>query len=209
MWRATLAIAISTPMLWCLSRKFSPSTANHETSIGLSLARDADCEDRYLWSVIFDVLASHGSNAERVTEGLGDPLPAKFCGIAFLDLCNRMAISGTAVKHAFESPEGHSRLRELLSSNKESESSYAISATAALPFISLQVSAELSAMASAHPDVAVRIENAWAQAKMGREPAVAQLAEFAKSTVRQSPNSLPRRTWARGANSRRGADCGC
>jgi hypothetical protein len=149
----------------------------------IKLARDTECEDRYLWSVIFDVLASHGSNAERVIDGLRDPLPTKFCGIAFLDLCNRMAISGTALKHAFESPEGHSRLRELLSSNKESESSYAISATAALPFISQQVSAELSEMASTHPDVVVRIENAWAQAKIGREPALAQLAEFARNPV--------------------------
>jgi hypothetical protein len=149
----------------------------------INLARDADCEDRYLWSVIFDVLASHGSIAERVIDGLRRPLPTKFCGIAFLDLCNRMAISGTAAKHAFESPEGYSRLRELLSSNKDAESSYAISATAALPFISHEVSAELMEMAGAHPEVAVRIENAWAQGKMGREPALAQLAEYARNPL--------------------------
>src|SRR6185503_1584106 len=65
----------------------------------------------------------------------------------------------------------------------ESESSYAISATAALPFVSQEISAELTRVASAHPQISVRIENAWAQAKMGREPALAQLAAFARNPL--------------------------
>ena len=154
-----------------------------DVQIVLRLARDSACEDRYLWSVIFSAFASHDSNIARVVDGLRHPLPRKYCGIAFLDFCNQTAISGALARHPFDSHEGHSLLREWLSSSDESQFSYAISATAAIPFIDQDVSAELATIAGAHVDVTVRIESAWAQAKLGQLSSVEQLADIARNPL--------------------------
>jgi hypothetical protein len=154
-----------------------------DVALVLQLARDPECEDRYLWSTIFSVFESHDANAVRVIDGLRNPLPKKYCRIAFLDFCNQAAIRGALSKHPFDTLEGRSLLREWLSSSDKSESSYAISATAALPFIDKDVSSELAAVAAAHPDATVRMESAWAQAKMGRLSGLEQLTELAKNPV--------------------------
>jgi len=154
-----------------------------DVELVLRLARDAECEDRYLWSVIFSVVGSHEANVLPIVDGLRDPLPRKFCGIAFLDFCNEAANRGASLKHPFDSVEGHLRLKELLSSEDESDFSYAISATAALPFIDKDASSKIAAMAESHPDVTVRMECAWAQAKMGQTSGLERLAEFARNPV--------------------------
>jgi hypothetical protein len=145
------------------------------------IACDPECGSSFLWQIVFNQLGRWQDNISRVLEEFRDPLPLQFAGIAFLDFCNELAIKGSLSKHPFDSPDGRVRLRGWLSSKETS--SYAVSATAALPFLAAETGAELAAIAASHPDVAVQIEGAWAEAKMGRDTGLERLAAFACSPV--------------------------
>ena len=90
-----------------------------DVELVLRLARDPECENRYLGSVIFKEFATRGSNVERVVAGLRHPLPRGNCGVAFLDFCNHAAIAGSLANHPFGSPEGYTRLHGWLTSADE------------------------------------------------------------------------------------------
>jgi hypothetical protein len=150
-----------------------------DVSLIVQLARDPQAEDGYLWSTVFHALANHDENAGRAVDGLRSPLPQRFCGIAFLDFCNRLAIAGSKAGHPFNSQEGRTRLKGWLSSVDPDERSYAVSATAALPFLDEGTAAELAAAAATHVDVNVRIEGAWAEAKRGADAGLERLAGYA------------------------------
>jgi len=135
--------------------------------------------DKYLWSVIFEIAAENGQSNTIIRE-LGQYLPAQFAGISYLDMCNRLAVEGKLSKHPFDSEPGFQLLRKLLQSQDRDEFSYAVSATAALPFINSRYQAELLKLASEHPDIDVRIESAWAGAKLGDDQSLQGLVELAK-----------------------------
>jgi hypothetical protein len=150
-----------------------------DISLILEVARDPKCEDRWLWSIVFRELAKVEGNVGPAVEGLRDPLPRQFCAIAFLDFCNQLAIKGTLLSHPFDSLKGRDQLRGWLTSERQRTSSYAVSATAALPFLAPEAAGELVEIAAKHPDALVRIEGAWAAAKMGRDIGLERLAAFA------------------------------
>lgn len=135
--------------------------------------------DNYLWSVIFEI-AAENDQYNTIIQELGQYLPAQFAGIGYLDMCNRLAVEGKLSKHPFDSEPGYQLLLKLLRSQDRDEFSYAVSATAALPFINNRYRTELLKLASAHPDIDVRIESAWAGAKLGDAESLQRLVELAK-----------------------------
>jgi hypothetical protein len=126
----------------------------------------------YLWSVIFGQIAADDEAFEVVHAALCEPLPRGFAAVAYLDACNSRCREEKLAKHPFDTPEGHSMLRGWLTGDEES---FAHSATGAVPFIASGVGGELLAVALGHANIAVRMEAAWASARLGDPNAVARL----------------------------------
>ena len=80
-------------------------------------------------------------------------------------------------QHPFDTPEGHSRLTAFLADPDPQNVSYAISSINAAPFVSADVQRKLFDLADQHADRALRLESAWAQAKVGLEQGKLALLE--------------------------------
>ena len=145
-----------------------------------ALARDPVFEGEWIWSIVFQLAVRHDEFALAMIAALRDPLPDKFCRVAFLDFAQGLANAGKLPEHPFDKPQGHAALRAWLSSTEQDEQSYAVSAVANLPFIEPAVRDELLEIALSHPNQRLRIEAAWAQAKCGDVRGLDTLAELAK-----------------------------
>jgi hypothetical protein len=119
--------------------------------------------------------------ARRVFMALSDPLPDKFLAVSLLDAANRLWLEGGEMRHPFDSDQGVERLENWLRDPDPEHFSYAISATAALPFIQHARQDELFELAYTHPDVGVQLEAAWAAAKLDRPSGLKHLVEFCTS----------------------------
>lgn len=135
--------------------------------------------DGFMWSVIFNSCQAE-PQVDYLLESLGSELPLDFIGMAFLDFCNSQFLEGERSEHPFDSPEGISRLRGWLTGDDREEYSYAVSTTAALPFISEPARTELLALAMDHAHTPVQLEAAWASAKLGSDAGIKLLARFAE-----------------------------
>lgn len=122
--------------------------------------------DGYLWEVILRQFDEEHPYSIRVMRELSEPLPQGFLGVALLDAANRLALSEIEFRHPFDSDEGMTRLTAWLRSQNEDKFSYAVSATASLPFLSHPGTHDLLALALDHVDIDVQIEGAWAAVKM-------------------------------------------
>ena len=129
----------------------------------------------YLWSVLFSVFDENHPYRLRLFQALRDPLPGGFLGVAYLDLANSVLRAGYSSNHPFDTSEGRARLRSFLTDPDEL-SSFAHSATAALPFIARPERDAMLALAMDHPDVDVQLEAAWAAARLGSDSALKFLA---------------------------------
>ncbi|MRR11641.1 HEAT repeat domain-containing protein, partial [bacterium] len=126
--------------------------------------------DGFMWSVVLGQFDEDHPHAERLLSALRDPLPSGFLLVSYLDMANALAIAGRIKAHPFDSAPGTQQLDRWLRDENPDHFSYAHSATASLPFIRPKQRRTLLAIASAHPDVSVRLEAAWAQVK-GGDPA--------------------------------------
>lgn len=134
--------------------------------------------DAYMWSVIISIFSKDHPHRDLVFEALGDPLPSEFLAVALLDSANHAAIEGDLQHHPFDSAEGHKRLQNWLEDRDPENSSYAHSATAALPFVSNPARDQLLALAMDHVNSGVQIEAAWAAGRLGREGGLKVLSRF-------------------------------
>lgn len=134
--------------------------------------------DGYMWSVVLGNFKSGHPEAELLYRSLRDPLPPDFIGVSLLDAANACLIEGGEIVHPFDSSEGKRRLGAWLTNTDPSESSYAHSATAALPFISNPERDPLLTLAMTHLDAGVQIEAAWAAAKLEREDGLRRLVGY-------------------------------
>jgi hypothetical protein len=132
--------------------------------------------DDYFWSAVFR-FDEHHPHARRMMEALRDPLPEGFVGITLLDNANQLAIAGAIDAHPFDTPAGRARLAGYLRDPLAENFSYAHSATAALPFLSDR--GDLLEVAAQHPEPSVRMEAAWAAAKVGDDTGLDRLAQLA------------------------------
>ncbi len=133
----------------------------------LRAARKPFATDAYLWSVVLAPFGEGHPGAERLFAELASPLPDKFMAICLLDAANEACREHGLKRHPFDSAEGGERLAKLLSSNRADQVSKAVSACAALPFLSEGRRAPLLDLARKHQDDTVRLEVAWAMAKLG------------------------------------------
>ena len=134
--------------------------------------------DGFMWSVILSGFADRHPERDFVYHELSNPLPAGFIAVGLLDSANREAIEGRLEKHPFDSEQGYAQLRTWLTSRDPDEFSYAHSATASLPFLGKPVREELLGLAREHASAGVRMEAAWASAKLGQEIGLHMLRDF-------------------------------
>ena len=143
-----------------------------------SAARKAGEEAGYMWSVILGQFDAEHACSRLLVDALRDPLPKGFLGIAYLDMANGLVIGGVVDRHPFDTEDGHGRLMEWLSDQNTDHISYAHSATVAIPFVAADHRDALFQLALAHPAAQVRMEAAWAQAKLGDEAGTKRLREL-------------------------------
>ncbi len=133
--------------------------------------------DEYMWEIVFGVYADEGHPlGTDLVDKLRDPLPTEFAAIAYLDLVNAVAREKRLATHPFDTEVGHKRLEAWLADSEPSNSSYAHSAAAALPFIESKARNSLAALAMDHANTGVQMEAAWASAYRGSTAGVTFLA---------------------------------
>ncbi len=133
--------------------------------------------DNYMWSVALSPFGEGHPGAPTLFGALSKPLPEKFLAVSLLDAANEAAREHKLKRHPFDSAAGKEKLAGYLSGRKASEASYAVSACAALPFIGASRRKPLVALARKHKDPAIRMEVAWATAKLGDKAGLDYLAE--------------------------------
>lgn len=131
------------------------------------VARSGYKADHYMWSVVLDPFGRGHPGAAMLFAKLSKPLPQKFLAVSLLDAANAAAREHGLRKHPFDSAAGARALAGYLGSRKPTQASYAVSACAALPFISPSRRKPLLALARRHKAPHVQMEAAWAAAKMG------------------------------------------
>jgi len=142
------------------------------------VARLPEYRDGYLWSVVLEVLARHREHALAVIDALREPLPEGSAAVAYLDLCNHYCREGNLEVHPFDNTAGRRRLKVWLSDPGSADT--AISATAALPFLRAQGRDALFSLAFDHLDPSVRMEAAWACARLGNASGLKMLQEMCR-----------------------------
>ena len=157
--------------------------ANYGTQEGtarvLSAARAAYKADDYMWSVILRAYAHDHPHTASLFLALRDPLPPSFIGVSLVDAANAACSADAALEHPFDTSAGATRLRQWLADVEVDRFSYAVSATAALPFLRRVSIDALLELASVHPHTPVRLESASAEARLQRPSGIARLARFA------------------------------
>lgn len=133
--------------------------------------------DSYPWCYVFGEFFEGHPQKEFVLGELSDPVPEGFLGICLLDCANEAATEEGLAKHPFDNPSGIERLNALLKNPDPEKSSFAISATSALPFISNPDQAQLTDVGMAHRDKTVQIAAASAAASAGMENGLSFLAK--------------------------------
>lgn len=124
--------------------------------------------DEYMWDVVFGLFGEENHpQSVALVEALRDPLPTEFAAVAYLDLCNALARGDRLKKHPFDTAAGRARLETWLADSDPDHFSYAVSAAAALPFVSTKARDALAALALDHADAQVQMEAAWASAYRG------------------------------------------
>ena len=122
--------------------------------------------DNWFWTIVTEPFGQGHPEADRFFGELADPLPEGFIAMALLDAANEACRESHAERHPFDTDAGVTRLRDYLTGETES---YAHSACAALPFVRHADRDTLLELARVHADDGVRMEAAWAMAKLDRQ----------------------------------------
>lgn len=141
-------------------------------------ARNPRMAAGYWWSMIFDSVCDSHPDAMDILEGLRDPLPSGPMGVAYMTFVNRLALENRITAHPYDTDAGIACLQAYLTDPDPEHYDYAVSATAALPFLKSHASSALQASADQHPDPIVRLEAAWALAKAGSKFGRHRLAQL-------------------------------
>lgn len=132
----------------------------------------------HLWIVILSMFTEAHPFRDELFASLSDPLPRGIVAMALLDAANESLVAGCFLQHPFDSEAGLTVLRGCLEDEDPEHECYATSATTALPFLEASGRDELLAIAAHHRGRDVRMEAAWAQAKLEREEGLEALARF-------------------------------
>lgn len=152
----------------------------HPPSFALiaDLAHDPATADSPWWELVFRSINPNDPEITGFIDRLTRHLPDGFAGVAFLDWANQSMLKHHIAKHPFDQAAGRARIETYLTDREPEHASHAVSATAALPFVTAP--AGLFALAASHPDRNVKIEAAWAKAKSGDLSGADELAAFCR-----------------------------
>lgn len=151
-----------------------------DVQLFLDAARAPLEPDSFWWQPAFHGFDEQNPGTSALIAGLADPLPPGFILMVYLDKCNALAIAGHLDSHPFASPAGVAALEAWLSSTKQDETSYAISACVALPFIGAPDRERLLQLTDRHPAAAVQMEAAWVRARLEIAVGADRLIDFAR-----------------------------
>lgn len=132
-------------------------------------ARKPHYNDHYLWSSIFNHAKNRHPKPEEVLNALRNPLPQKFCQIAFLDFSNSICGESNDHVHPFDTDEGFEYLLQLIDQQDEGDDSYILSAAKAAPFLTGNRAQSIIRRIRKHRDKTVRSEAEWAEARLGSD----------------------------------------
>jgi hypothetical protein len=142
-------------------------------------SRNTVFSDDYWWVGVFNNINEELPASASFCSQLANPLPKDFARVAFLDWANRVCIESKSTKHPFDSLEGIAALEEFLAGPDPENFSYAVSATAAIPFITNSKRDSLLVLSRDHPDPAVQLEAAWAKARLKIPDGIVELSAAA------------------------------
>lgn len=143
----------------------------------IALARAGVGVELPAWSGIFSQFSQDHPETAHVLGSLAETPPGGLLGVALLDAANRLRLEGSTLPHPFDSDAGRQQLLFWLEGQDHERHSYAHSAAAAVPFVGEAGRDQLLAAARGHPDQEVRLEAAWAAAKVGRQDGWDQLVQ--------------------------------
>jgi hypothetical protein len=152
-----------------------------DAALIVQAARDSDLAEGYLWDTIFGMTAERHPEAVEICGRLADPLPNGAIVTPYLNFANRLAREGVIGRHPFDSTAGVVRLSAFLTDRGAENYDSAISATSSIPFLDPGARETLLDLANRHPDGNVRLEEAWARAKLGQESGRARLVAFCRA----------------------------
>jgi len=138
--------------------------------------------DSSMWSIVLHQYNEEHPDTLKLLQALPDRLPAGFLRFSLLDCANSYAISRGpgAFQHPFDTVEGKQQLLEWLTDDESEEDHHAFSAATSLPFISNPERDRLLERALEHRQVDVRMEAAWASAKLGHQTGLAMLSQYCR-----------------------------
>lgn len=141
-------------------------------------ARSGFAPHGYLWSVVLGAFKPGHPHAHRVFAALGEELPTDPIGVAVLEAANRYLLDGGDLRHPFDTDAGTRKLQEWLADSDPDRSDYAVSAAVAIAFLRHPDRRRLLRMAADHPSGTVRLESAWAAARLGQPTGLDCLARL-------------------------------
>lgn len=136
--------------------------------------------DDYSWESIFRGMMQNDSKYTFVIKELGGFIPEDFIGITYLDMCNNLNIQSADFIHPFNNEEGVNYLKNIIQNYSEDTESYVVSATVSIPFLNENYRTSIIEEVNKLEAVSVKMEAAWACARLGMESAIEQLITFAR-----------------------------
>jgi hypothetical protein len=146
------------------------------TEVVIAATQKKTIAGSFWWQSVMDIYASGHPLAGPFFGAMAESLPQQFAGIALLDAANAACREHGLKAHPFDNADGVKRLTKLLKLKDISEFSFALSAAASLPFLAPRRRTPLMTLAAKHKDAGVRMELAWAQAKLGKSIGAKTLA---------------------------------
>jgi hypothetical protein len=156
--------------------------ARYETAEGtdkvIAAARAGFDRDGFGWTGVFSRYKASHPQTQRLLAALSDPPPPGGLAGTLLTAANSLLLGGAKLKHPFDSPTGRKRLLGWIRDPDPENSGAAHTATAAIPFLGRTGRRDLLAAASRNPDLGVRMEAAWAAARLGQKAGLQRLVRF-------------------------------
>lgn len=133
--------------------------------------------DNYRWNGVFRTYDDEHPQTEQFMARFAENPPAGFAGVLLLDAVNQLFLDDWEGKNPFNSPKGVAAFKAWLESRNLDDYSRAHSAALGAAFIDPKLREEVLPLALQHPDLAVRMEGAWADVKTGGDQGLAMLKQ--------------------------------
>jgi len=155
----------------------------------IKMARDSRYNNHYMWSIIFSYVSSNSPEPVKIIKALANPLPDKFCNIAYLDFANALAFEKKIPSHPFDTASGVKCLKQHVK-RKNGYESYVVSAVKALSFLSEINRKLLLSNTKKHGSPEVQEELKWALSRIGEVDGISFLKARIENPIYHTRASL-------------------